>query len=494
MSEGVAIGHIEIIGSLDPLVDAKVISGSMTPTSEATPLSVIILAAGKGTRMKSPLPKVLHPVAGSPIIKKVIDAVKGAGAAEIRVIVGHGEALVRKVVEPMGVTCHTQTNQWGTGDAVKAADVASLKGDVIILNGDHPLLEPSDVDQILKEFRDSKSDLAVVSAVIKKPGAFGRIVRHNGELRAIVEAADAGRDTLKINEVNTGIYVVRAEILATYLPQIKNHNSKQEYYLTDIISICQEAGEKVSAIKARSAVALGVNTQEELAKATRLLFARKNKKLMEGGVLMIDPKSTYIEDEVEVGMGSVIYPGVYLRGRTKIGAVCMIEPGCYLAHTVVSDQVHIKAYSYFENTVVGPKASIGPFARLRPETEIGEEAHVGNFVEMKKVKFGARSKAGHLTYLGDATIGQDVNIGCGTITCNYAVDKKKYRTVIGDRTFVGSDASLVAPVEIGSDCVIGAGSTITKDVPSKALAVARGKQVNIENWQPKAPADTSTKK
>lgn len=464
----------------------------MTPQAETTPLSVIILAAGKGTRMKSPLPKVLHPVAGSPIIKKVIDAVKGAGASEIRVIVGHGEALVRKVVEPMGVTCHQQQNQWGTGDAVKAADVASLKGDVIILNGDHPLLEPSDVQKIIAEFRASKADLAVVSAVVKKPGSLGRIVRHKGDLRAIVEAADASADTLKIDEVNTGIYVVTAEILAEYLPQIKNHNSKQEYYLTDIISLCQEAGEKVTAIRARASVGFGVNTQEELAKATRLLFARKNKALMEGGVLMIDPKSTYIEDEVEVGMGSVIYPGVYLRGRTKVGSVCMIEPGCYLAHTLVSDGVHIKAYSYFENTVVGPRASIGPFSRLRPETEIGQDAHVGNFVEMKKVKFGARSKAGHLTYLGDATIGEDVNIGCGTITCNYAVDKKKYRTVIGDRTFVGSDSQFVAPVEIGADAVIGSGSTITKDVPAKALAVARGKQVNIENWKPKA-SDTENK-
>lgn len=453
--------------------------------AEANPLSVIVLAAGKGTRMKSPLPKVLHPVAGSPIIKKVIDAVKGAGAEEIRVIVGHGEALVRKVVEPMGVTCYTQTNQWGTADAVKAAEVASLKGDVLISNGDHPLIEASDVANILREFRDQRADLAVVSVVVKEPGKMGRIVRHKGELRAIVEAADASAETLKINEINSGIYVVRAEILAQYLPLIKNHNSKQEFYLTDIISLCQEAGEKVVAIKARSSVGFGVNTQEELAKATSLLFKRKRKQLMEAGVMMIDPSTVYVEDEVTVGMGSVLYPGVYLRGRTQIGAVCMIEPGCYLAHTVVEDAVHVKAYSYFENCVVRQKATVGPFSRLRPETEIGVEAHVGNFVEMKKVKFGARSKAGHLTYLGDATVGEDTNIGCGTITCNYAADKKKYRTVIGDRVFVGSDVALVAPVEVGNDVVLAAGSTITKDVPSGSLAIARGQQVNKENWKPK---------
>ena len=468
----------------------------MTPANApapATSLAVIILAAGKGTRMKSPLPKVLHPVAGSPMIKKVIDAVKGAGAEEIRVVVGHGETLVRKVVEPMGVVCLSQTNQWGTADAVKAADITTLKGDVLILNGDHPLLEASDVAAILREFRDRRSDLAVVSAIVKKPGSLGRIVRHHGELRAIVEAADASADTLKISEINTGIYLMRAEILTTYLPQIQNHNSKGEFYLTDIISLCQEAGEKVTAITARASVGFGVNTQEELARATSLLFKRKRKVLMESGVLMIDPDTCYIEDDVQVGVGSVLYPGVYLRGRTQVGTVCMIEPGCYLAHTVIEDGVHVKAYSYLENTIVRTRASIGPFTRLRPETEIGPEAHVGNFVEMKKTKFGARSKAGHLTYLGDATVGEDVNIGCGTITCNYAVDKKKYRTVIGDRAFVGSDTQFVAPIEVGADAVIASGSTITRDVPAKALAVARGQQVNKENWSPNKTDKSSGK-
>jgi bifunctional UDP-N-acetylglucosamine pyrophosphorylase/glucosamine-1-phosphate N-acetyltransferase len=447
-------------------------------------ISAIILAAGKGTRMKSPLPKVLHPVAGVPLIKKVLDAVKGAGATEVRIVVGHGEALVRKVVEPLGVTCYPQQSQAGTADAVKSADPASLKGDVLILNGDHPLIEASDIEEILREFNDTRADLAVVTANVKSPGSLGRIVRHKGELRAIVEVSDASAEALRINEVNTGIYVAKAEVLAEYLPKIKNHNAKKEFYLTDIISLCLEAGEKVTAIRTRSTVACGVNNQEELAKATRALFMRKRRELMAEGVLLIDPKSTYIEEEVQVGPGTVIYPGVYLRGRTKVGAYCMIEPGCYLAHARLEDGVHLKAYTYIENSLVGTKASVGPFARLRPETELGPEAHVGNFVEMKKVKFGARSKAGHLTYLGDATIGQDVNIGCGTITCNYAVDRKKYRTTIGDRVFVGSDTQFVAPVEIGDDAVIGSGSTITKSVPAKALAVARGKQIVKENWVP----------
>ncbi len=453
-------------------------------------LTVIILAAGKGTRMKSPLPKVLHPVAGVPIIKKVIDAVKGAGATEVRIVVGHGEALVRKVVEPMGVTCYPQPNQWGTADAVKAADPSTLQGRVLIMNGDHPLIEASDVEKIVKEFAEVKAGVAVVSSVLKDPGNYGRIVRHRGELRAIVEAADASAETKKIREVNTGIYIADSEILKKYLPKIQNHNAKGEYYLTDIISICQEAGEKVAAIEARPEVCFGVNTQEELAKATRVLFARKRRALMADGVLIIDPRTTYIEEEVEVGPGTVLYPSVYLRGRTKIGAYCAIEPGCYLAHARVGDGVHIKAYSYLENCVIGHKASVGPFARLRPETEIGPEAHVGNFVEMKKAKFGARSKAGHLTYIGDATVGEDVNIGCGAITCNYAVDRKKYRTVIGDRVFVGSDTQFVAPVEVGSDAVIASGSTITENVPPKALAIARSRQVIKENWVPKTAEKT----
>lgn len=464
-------------GALTLLSSGGYAEGMKSQKSPAD-LSVIILAAGKGTRMKSPLPKVLHPVAGVPIIKKVIDAVKGAGATEIRVVVGYGEQLVRKVVEPFGVTCYQQANQWGTADAVKSADPASLKGNVIILNGDHPLLEVSDIEKIVREFSNSQNVLSVVSSIVRTPGSLGRIVRHKGDVRAIVEAADASAETLKINEVNTGIYIIEAETLAAYLPKILNHNAKKEYYLTDIISLCIDSHEKVSAIVARPGVGFGVNNQSELAKATRLLFARKRQALMDEGVLMIDPKTTYIEDEVEVGPGTVLYPSVYLRGRTKIGAYCVVEPGCHFAHARLADGVHVKAYSYFENCNIGTKASVGPFARLRPETEIGADAHVGNFVEMKKTKFGARSKAGHLSYLGDATVGEDVNIGCGTITCNYAVDRQKYRTVIGDRAFVGSDTQFVAPVEIGADSIIASGSTITEDVPAKALAIARGRQVN----------------
>jgi bifunctional UDP-N-acetylglucosamine pyrophosphorylase/glucosamine-1-phosphate N-acetyltransferase len=440
--------------------------------------SVIILAAGKGTRMKSPLPKVLHPVAGTPMIKKVIDAARGAGASEIRIVLGHGESLIRKVIEPMGVSCFVQTKQLGTADAVKSAETKTLQGTVLILNGDHPLLLASDLEKILTEFHENPCSLAVVTATLKNPGSLGRIVRHNGELHSIVETSDASGDTLKIREVNSGIYVTNAEVLTEYLSMIKNNNSKQEFYLTDLIEVCKAEKEKMIAIKAKPHVAFGVNTQKELSMATKVLFKRKSDQLMADGVLFIDPRNTYVEEECFVGPGSVLYPGVYLRGRSNIGAYCVLEPNCYLAHTKVDDGVHIKAGTYMEQAIVSARASIGPYAHLRPGTEIGVEAHIGNFVELKKTKFGARSKAGHLSYLGDASIGEDVNIGCGTITCNYAPDKKKYRTKIGDRVFVGSDSQLVAPVEIGNDALIASGSTITKDVPAKSLGIARARQEN----------------
>lgn len=459
-------------------IEAKASKSDSTPNE----LTMVILAAGKGTRMKSPLPKVLHPVAGRPMIEKVIYAAKGAGATEVRVIVGHGQALVKSIVEPLGCLTFAQDHQLGTADAVRCANPEQMNGDVVIMNGDHPLIEAKDIADFVKNFRELKCDLAVVTAVVKKPGEFGRIVRHHGALKAIVEAKDASAETLKIHEINTGIYIVKADVLEQYLPLIKNNNSKKEYYITDLISIAIESELKVQAIKATSKVAVGVNTQIELARATQYLFKRKASRLMEEGVLLIDPSSTYIEESVSVGSGTVVYPNVFMRGKTKVGSFCVIEPNAFISDCEIGTSVQIKAGSYLEHSHILNKANVGPYARIRPETVIGEEAHVGNFVEMKNVIFGAKSKAGHLSYLGDAEIGEEVNIGCGTITCNYAVDRKKYKTKIGNRVFVGSDSQFIAPIEIGDDAIIGSGSTITKSVPEKSLAVARGKQVNIENY------------
>lgn len=416
------------------------------------------------------------------MIVRIIETCHEAGVDDVRLVVGHGGNLVKPVVEPLGVNCYPQAQQLGTGDAVRCAQPDTIDGDVIIIGGDHPLIRPEDLTSFLKEFREQRLDLAVVTCKLKKPGEFGRIVRQAGVLKAIVEAKDASADTLKINEVNTGIYVTKGEVLSEYLPMIQNQNAKGEYYFTDILSLAIENGLKVAPIVANARVAFGVNNQLELAQATRLAFRAKARELMTQGVVMIDPRSTYVEDTVEMAGGSVLYPNVYLRGETQIGSFSAIEPNCYIVDSVIGDSVVVKANTYLEKSVLKDKATVGPFARLRPDTEIGVEAHVGNFVEMKKVKFGAGAKAGHLTYLGDAEIGERTNIGCGTITCNYAVDRSKYKTIIGKDVFVGSDTQFVAPIKVGDQAVIGSGSTITKDVPARALAVARGKQFVKENY------------
>ncbi len=446
------------------------------------PITALILAAGKGTRMKSPLPKVLHPVAGQPMILRSIQAARNAGATEIRLIVGHGQNLVRSVVESAGVLCFEQKEQLGTAHAVKSAQIDTLEGEVLILNGDHPLVETQDLKSLIENFRELKADLAVVTAVVKKPGELGRVVRQKGELKAIVEARDASADTLKIREINTGFYVVKAELLKELMPKIKNNNSKGEYYLTDLITLAQNENYKVEAIRSNARVAHGVNNQAELSKATKYIFKKKAEKLMEEGVLILDPSSVYIEESVKVGAGSVIYPNVFLRGRTEVGGFCVLEPQVFISDCIIGQSVQIKQGSYLEKSEIHNGCSVGPYARLRPETILKDEAHIGNFVELKKTVFGKKSKAGHLAYLGDAEVGDNCNIGCGAITVNYAADKKKYKTKIGNDVFVGSDVQLIAPIEIGDGAVLGAGSVITKPVPARSLAVARGKQFVKENY------------
>lgn len=436
--------------------------------------------------MKSPLPKVLHPVAGKPMIARIIESCKQAEISEVRVVVGHGQNLVKSVLEPLSTPTYLQAQQLGTADAVKSADLSSLEGEVIIMNGDHPLIQAADLRHFLSDFREQKLDLAVVTVELADPGAFGRIVRKDNRLVAIVEAKDASADTLKIKEINTGIYVVKAEILQKYIPQIENNNSKKEYYLTDLIDLSLKNNLKVQALLSNNTdVAHGVNNQIELAAATQKIFKRHTHRLMESGVIFISPETTFIEESVLIGAGSVIYPNVFMRGKTVVGAFSVVEPNCFISDSVIGESVQIKAGTYIEQTIIKNKASVGPYARLRPETTIGESAHVGNFVEMKKVNFGNKSKAGHLTYLGDADIGEDVNIGCGTITCNYAADKKKYKTTIGDRVFVGSDTQFIAPVTVENDSIIASGTTVTKTVPSGALALSRTPQVNKEGYAKK---------
>lgn len=444
--------------------------------------SVILLAAGKGTRMKSSLPKVLHPVAGLPMIQRVVTEVKGAGAKEVRAVLGFGESLIREIIEPLGVCCFRQKDQLGTGDAVRAAEPESLQGTVLILNGDHPLIQADELRQLVAEFEQSQDELQVVSCLLRNPKGFGRIVRKQEELYAIVEEKEASHETKKIKEVNTGIYLVRADFLKRYLPEIKNSNSQNEYYITDLVSLGQEAGVKMKAVIASRQLAFGVNSQRELAQATSYIFRRNAGQLMDQGVVIIDPRATYIEDKVDIGPGSVIYPGVMIKGPSQLGPFCVVEPQAMLIRCQLGKGVEVKAGSYLQDSRIGDYAQLGPYAHIRPGTEIGVEAKVGNFVELKKVKLGNRAKASHLTYLGDAEIGENTNIGCGTITCNYALDRKKYKTIVGKDVFVGSDTQFVAPVEIGDGAVIASGSTITENVPSGALAIARSRQVIKEDY------------
>ncbi len=432
--------------------------------------------------MKSPLPKVLHPVAGQPMIHYVLNSLSQNNFHEVRVVVGVGENLIRPLLEGQGYVCHRQAQQLGTADAVRQAQPENIEGTVIIVNGDHPLITPENVKTILKEFEAAKADIAVISSVVKNPGAYGRVVRHYDQVRAIVEAKDASQETLKIREINTGMYVVKSEVLNQYLPLIKNNNKQNEYYLTDLIAAAVEDRKKVIAIAAPRNVAFGVNTQVELALATKHVMRQKVRELLQEGVIVIDPATTYVEPSVQVAAGCVLYPGCFLKGSTVIESFCVIEPHVFMIDSHVQQGAQIRAGSYLEKATVGKRSVVGPYARLRPGSLLGEEVQIGNFVELKNTQMAARSKAAHLTYLGDAEIGEETNIGCGTITCNYAVDKKKYKTKIGKNVFVGSDTQFVAPIQIGDNAVIGSGSTITKDVPADALAVARGKQFIKENY------------
>lgn len=450
-----------------------------------TSLSAIILAAGKGTRMNSPLPKVLHPVAGLPMISRVVHAVQSCGAEQIRVVVGYGEALLRQVLEPQGLVCCKQQEQKGTGDAVRSADPSTLSEHVLIINGDHPLVSASRLKTAYQVFLEKKLDLMVLSCELEQPGSFGRIVRHHEQLRAIVEVKDASADTKKIKEINTGIYFVTREALDKYLPQIQPNNQQGEYYLTDLVSLMIEAGEKVDAQLTDSSMAFGVNTQKELALAGKAVFREKAMQLMEQGVMILDPETVYVEESVQVGPGTLLYPGCFLKGKTQIGPFCVIEPQVFIQDSLIGQSVQVRMGSHLEKVKVADAAILGPYARLRPDTEIGAEARIGNFVELKNVKFGAKSKANHLAYLGDAEVGEDSNIGCGVITCNYAADKKKYFTKIGDRVFVGSDSQLIAPVEVEDDSIIASGSTINQRVPKNSLAIARVKQSNKEGYAEK---------
>ncbi|MEW6720636.1 MAG: bifunctional UDP-N-acetylglucosamine diphosphorylase/glucosamine-1-phosphate N-acetyltransferase GlmU [Thermodesulfobacteriota bacterium] len=448
-------------------------------------VSAIILAAGKGKRMKSALPKVAHPVLGRPVVWHVAAAARGAGIKEMVFVLGYGRDKVLPTVEEFGGKVAIQESQFGTGDAARCGlkELPASVKEVVVLCGDAPLIRPSTIRALLAVRRRKGAVAAVLTGILDDPTGYGRIVRNgNGTVARIVEEKDADTPIRKIREVNSGTYAFDRAFLEAGLPRISDVNAQREFYLTDLVLEALAQGKRVVPLVAGDPDEVrGINSRRELAEAGRIQQARKLDALMDAGVTVIDPDRTYVETEVRVGMDSVLEPGIVLAGNTRVGRAVRIQTGCVVQDCVIGDGAHLKPYSVMVSSRVGRNAIVGPFSHLRPECDIGEEAHIGNFVEVKKSRIGRGSKANHLTYLGDATVGRKVNVGAGTITCNYD-GLAKYPTVLGDGVFVGSDTMLVAPVTIGKGALIGAGSTITKNVPPYALALSRAEQKVSEYW------------
>lgn len=445
-------------------------------------LQVLILAAGKSTRMKSKYAKVLHRVGGRSLIDHVVRAARSA-TGNISVVIGHSADAVRAAVPEVKFV--EQKQQLGTGHAVLAAreSFSGYSGDVLVMPGDVPLISPGTLAAFIQFHRDGGFRASVLTADLENPGAYGRIVRQNNhELHSIVEQRDATPEILKIREVNSGIYIFKAVSLFESLARIRNENAQREYYLTDVIGILVGQNQKVGAVKSQSPEeVLGINTRQELAAVDHVIRRRTCERLMDEGVTIMDPASTYIDAEVQIGLDTVIYPAVQIYGASVIGEDVTIHSFSRIANSRIGARTTVLEGCVINNSGVGEEVSLGPFSHLRFDVTVGDTAKVGNFVELKKTNLGFGSKSQHLAYLGDAHIGKNVNIGAGVITCNYD-GVKKHETVIEDGAFVGTDSQLIAPVHIGKDAYIAAGSSITDDVPPESLAIARGRQVVKDGW------------
>lgn len=447
----------------------------------------IILAAGKGTRMKSRLPKVLHKLGGRYMVEHVINAVGELGVKEFIAVVGHEAEMVQEALGK-GISYAMQQEQLGTGHAVMMAlpHIKEKEGHVLVVCGDTPLIRPETLQKLWDHHLVTQAACTVLSAILPDPNGYGRIVRKQQDdiLSKIVEQKDALPKELSIQEINTGTYCFDLKSLREVIKNITPNNAQGEYYLTDMVALLGSRGLKVNAVIAEDfEETKGINSRSQLAEAERTMRMRKISRLMDDGVTIIDPSSTYIEQEVTIGRDTVVEPFTFLRGETVIGSECTIGPHADIKDSVIGDRVWVNRTVMIEASV-GDECNIGPFAYLRPGAELSRKVKIGDFVEIKKSVIGEGSKVPHLTYVGDAEVGKNVNIGCGTITCNYD-GKYKYCTVIKDRAFIGSNTNLVAPVEVGEGAIVGAGSTITKDVPPDDLAVARGKQLNLPGWAAK---------
>lgn len=448
-------------------------------------IHVVILAAGKGTRMRSADPKVLHLAGGLQLIEHVLRAADTLQPATTVVVVGHmAERVEQAVRKRLGLRFALQQPQLGTGHALLQAEphLAGKSGTVVLLSGDVPLLRPATLQALIATHEARGAAATVVTARVHGPHEYGRIVRQNGRIAAIVEHKDATVAQRQIDEINSGIYAFALEPLFGALRSIGAANAQGEYYLPDLVAIYRDQGLTVETVLlADSREILGVNSRRELADVTAILKATRNDELMTAGVSIVDPASAWIGPDVTIGADTVIHPNVYLEGQTRIGANCEIHAGVRIVDSTIDDGVVINNYCVITESHVATGARIGPFAHIRPQSEIGEGAHVGNFTELKKTSMGKGSKANHLSYLGDAVVGEKVNIGAGTITCNYD-GTHKHPTVIEDGAFIGSDTQLVAPVRVGKGAYVAAGSSIVEDVPPGALGIARGKQVNKDGW------------
>lgn len=448
--------------------------------------SSVILAAGMGTRMKSKMPKVLHKVCGKPLCKWVIDASKEAGAEKVCTIVGHKAELVK---EEIGDVCEfaLQTEQKGTGHAVmQAIDfIKSVNGEIVILNGDTPLVTADAVKNAIEYHKANGNQATVITAILPDATGYGRIVRDaDGGVRKIVEQKDANEEEKRINEVNSGMYVFDSESLVYALAKITPNNAQGEYYLTDTLEILLDAGKKIGGFAiADNDEIRGINDRVQLNEAERIMSRRINEMHMRNGVTMRNPESVYIEYGVEIGSDTEICQNVTLKRGTKIGSDCVIGSGSVLDRAIIHDNVDILS-SVITQSEVDEGTHVGPFAYIRPNCKVGKDVKVGDFVELKNSNIDDGTKISHLTYIGDSDVGKKVNFGCGTVTVNYD-GKKKYRTTIGDNCFVGCNTNLVSPVNVGNGAYIAAGSTITDDIPEENLAIARARQVNKDGWKDK---------
>ena len=442
----------------------------------------VILAAGKSIRMMSDKTKLLHDLCGKPVIFYPAELMKSLKMKRIIMVVNDKiKSEMEKLFQGWNIDFVLQKEQTGTATAFLCAleNISSQSCEYLfVMGGDTPLLDRCNAERFIEFVRSRNLEVGLISAVLDEPAGYGRIKRKDGRLEKIVEAKEASREEIKINEVNSGIYMIKSSCAQKLLTEVVRKSTHKEYYLTDIVEYAEK---KEAYLVSNSDVILGINTRKEQSLIRKKLQAKIIEKLLNAGVTIIDPDNTYIDYDVKIGKDSIIHPQVCMRGSTIIGQNCIIDTGSVIEDSVISDEVSIYPYSVIEKSHIGKGCSIGPFSHLRPEVVLKENVKIGNFVEVKKSVVGENTKASHLTYIGDAEIGKDTNIGAGTITCNYD-GYKKNKTKIGDRVFIGSNTEIVAPVEIDNDAITAAGTTVTKYVPPYSLAISRVPQQNIENW------------